>query len=174
MGLCAQTVWTYLEFQFTTTVFMPMATRSSDLDDQKPEIKIQTESHTITPPSSWNGPEDPEAFGSGPSHSSSWSPARKSTPDWPETRYCLEIQVTSTEDERAIPLLLHAWQTLIVEDMVWEGKAGLTEAVVTGPHLAILFYGWWSLGGLSLGKARDTTFTLSEATAWFGKQANVV
>ena len=30
-----QTVWTHLEFQFMTTVFVSMATRSSNLDDQK-------------------------------------------------------------------------------------------------------------------------------------------
>ena len=35
-----------------TTVFMSMATRLSDLDDLKPEIKIQTEGHTLTPASS--------------------------------------------------------------------------------------------------------------------------
>ena len=49
------------------TVFMSMATRSSDLDDQKSGLNIQTEGHTLTPPSSQNGPQDPEAFGSAPS-----------------------------------------------------------------------------------------------------------
>ena len=90
------------------TVFMSMATRSSDLDDQKPGIKIQTEDHTLTPSSGQNGPEDPEAFGSTPSHSPSWSPAKKPTPDWPETQYCLEIEVTSSEDERVTPPPPHA------------------------------------------------------------------
>ena len=42
----------------------------------------------------------------------------------------------------------------IVEDMVSDGKAGLTEAVVKGPGWAILFYGQQSLGErLSLGEA---------------------
>ena len=77
---------------------MSMATRLSDLDDQKPGVNIQTEGHTITPPSGWNSPEYSEAFGSAPSHSPSWFPARKPTPDQPETRYCLEMQVTSTKD----------------------------------------------------------------------------
>ena len=41
-----------------------------------------------------------------------------------------------------------------MEDMVQDGKSGLTEAVVTGPGGAILFYVWQSLGErLSLGKA---------------------
>ena len=71
------------------TVFMSLATRSSDLDDQKPGVNIQTEGYTLTPLSSQNGPEDQEAFHSAPLHSPSQSLARKLTPDWPETQYCL-------------------------------------------------------------------------------------
>ena len=100
------------------TVLVPMANRSSDLDDQKPRINIQAEGHTLTPRSGQNSPEDPEAFASAPSCSPSQSPARKPTPDWPETQSCLEIQVTSTKDEGATPPLPHPWQAPIVEDMV--------------------------------------------------------
>ena len=50
-----------------------MATRLSDLDDQKPGTNIQKEGHILTPPSGWNGPEDPEAFESAPSQSPSQS-----------------------------------------------------------------------------------------------------
>ena len=45
-----------------TTVFMSMATRLSDLIDYITGINIQTEGHTLMPPSSQNGPEDPEAI----------------------------------------------------------------------------------------------------------------
>ena len=128
------------------TVFMSMATRSSDLDNQKPGINIQTEGHTLAPPGSQNHPEDPEAFGSTLSCSPSQSQARKPTPDQSETRYCLEIQVTSTKDEGATPQPPHAWQVPIVEDMVQDGKSGLTEAVVTGPGRVVLFYEQGSLG----------------------------
>ena len=95
-----------------------MTTRSSDLDDQKAGVNIQTEDHTLIPPNSQNGPEDPEAFGSTPSCSPSQSLARKPTPDWPETQYCLEIQVTSTKDGGVTPPPPHAWQPPVVEDMV--------------------------------------------------------
>ena len=78
---------------------MLMATRSSELGNQKSRVNIQTEGHTLTPPSSWNGPEETEAFGSAPSHSPSQSPMRQPTPDHPGTQYCLEIQVISTKDE---------------------------------------------------------------------------
>ena len=70
-----------------------------------------------------------------------------------------------------VPPPPHAWQVPIVEDMVWEGRTGLMEAVVTGPGWAVLFYVWQSLGeGLSLGEVRDTVFTLSGIIAWVGKQ----
>ena len=91
------------------TVSMSMATRSSNLDDQKSGVNILTEGHTVTPPSSWNGPEETEAFGSTPHpFSPSQSPVRKPTPDCPETWYCLEIQVTSTEEGRMTPPPQHA------------------------------------------------------------------
>ena len=107
--------------------FLSMAARLSGLDEHKPGTNIQKEGHTLTPPSSQNGPEDPEAFGSTPSR----SPSRK--PNCPETWYCLEIQVISTEDKRAVPPPSHAWHLPIVKEMVQDGKAGLTEAVVIGP-----------------------------------------
>ena len=115
-----------------------MAARLSELDEQKPGTNIQKEGHTLTPPSRWNGFEDPEAFASTPSQSPSQSPARKL--DHPEIQYCLEIQVISSEDDKAIPPPSHAWQASIMEDMVQEGRAGLTEGVVIGPGRAILFY----------------------------------
>ena len=165
-------VWTHPGFQFTATVFMSMAARLSDLDEQKPGTNSQKEGHTLTPPSNQNGPEDPEAFGSAPSWSPSQSLARK--PEHPKTWYCLEIQVISTEDDKVIPPPSHTQQAPIVEDMVQEGRAGLTEAVVTGSGQAILFCGWQSLGeGLSLGEVRDATFTLSGIIAWVGKQAQL-
>ena len=75
-----------------TTVFVSMATKLSNLDDLNPKVKIQTEGHTLTQTSGQNGLEDPDAFGSASSHLPSQSLARKPTPDWPETWYCLEIQ----------------------------------------------------------------------------------
>ena len=35
------------------------------------EVNIQTEDHTLMPSNGWNGPEDPEAFGSTPLYSPS-------------------------------------------------------------------------------------------------------
>ena len=149
-----------------------MATRSSNQDDFEPGIKIQTVGHTLTLTNGQNGQENPEAFGSAPSCSPSQSPTRKPTPDQPETQYWLEIHIISTADDKVIPPPPHTWQVPIVEDMVWEGRTGLMEAMMTGPGWAVLFYGQHSLGeGLSLGEVKDTMFTLSGITAWVGKQA---
>ena len=149
-----------------------MATKSSNLVKQKPGTNIQKEGHTLTPTSSWNGPEDPEVFWSTPSQSPSQSLVRK--PECHETWYCPEIQVISTKDERAAPPPSHTWQVPIVEDIVQDGKAGLIEAIVTGLGQAILFYGRQSLGeGLSLGEVQDATFMLSGAISWVGKQAQL-
>ena len=62
-----------------------MAAKSSDLDDQKLGVNIQTESHTSTQPNGQNGPEEIEAFGGVPSWSTSQSLAMKPTSDCPDT-----------------------------------------------------------------------------------------
>ena len=116
--------------------------RSSDLDNSKPEIKIQTEGHTHTPNKWLKWAWKSQRQLGEPHHipyPSLWQ--RKPMPDWPETWYCLEIKVISTEDDKVIPPPTHTWQTPIVEDMVREGKVGLTEARVTGTGWAVLFYG---------------------------------
>ena len=79
-----------------------------------------------------------------------------------------------TKDERAAPPSSHPWQVPIAEGMVWDGKVGLTEAIVTGPGQTILFYGWQSLEeGMSLGNTWHTTFTLSGNISKVGKQAQL-
>ena len=82
---------------------MSMVARSSDLDNQKSGVNVQTKDHIPTPPSGQNSPEETEAIGSAPSHSLSQSLARMQTPDCPEAQYCLEIQVSLTKDGEIAP-----------------------------------------------------------------------
>ena len=169
-GLCSQIVQANLEFQFMTTTVMSMATNSSDLDNQISEANLQTEGHTLTPPSSQKNLEETGALGSAPSH----SPVRQLSPGHPETWYCLGIHVTLTKEIAVAPLLPHAWMAPVVEDMLHHSRTGLTEAVVMGPGKAILFYGRQSLGeDLNLGEAGDATFTLTGAGSWVGKSAHL-
>ena len=99
-------------------ISMSMAAKSSDLGDTKPRVIIQMEGHTLTSPSSQNGPEETEVSGSAPFHSPSWSPVRKLMPDCPEMWYCLVIQMISTKDGGATPPPPYAWQVPVVEDML--------------------------------------------------------
>ena len=60
----------------------------------------------------------------------------------------------------------------VVEDMLQEARAGLTEAVVTSPCMAILFYGRHSMAeGLKADKSRNAAFILTGAWTWVGKLA---
>ena len=157
-----------------TTAFVSMATKSNDLDDQQSGANLQTEGHICTPPSGWNGPGETEALGSTPSHLPSQSLVRKPMPDHPDTWYCLGIHITLTKEAGAAPPPPLAWMVPVVEDMLCHGRTGLTKAVVMGLGRAVLFYGRWSLGrGLSLGEARDATFTLAGAGTWVGKSAHL-
>ena len=88
------------------------------------------------------------------------------------TNYCLLIQATLTDKLGDVPPPLHTWTAPVVEDMLQETRAGLTEAVVIGPGRAILFYGRRSMGeGLKADEARDATFLLTGAGTWVGKLA---
>ena len=56
-----------------------------------------------------------------------------------------------------------------IEDMLHKARSGLTNAVVTGPGRAVLFYGRCSMGeGLMADEARDATFLLTGAGTCVG------
>ena len=80
--------------------------------------------------------------------------------------------MTLTDELGDVPPPSHSWMALVVEDMLREARAGLTEAVVTGPGRAILFYGRHLMGeGLRADEARDAAFLLTGAGTWVGKSA---
>ena len=80
--------------------------------------------------------------------------------------------MTLTDELGDVPPPSHAWMALVVEDMLQEMRAGLTEAMIIGPGRAILFYGRRSMGeGLKADEARDATFLLTGARTWVGKSA---
>ena len=76
------------------------------------------------------------------------------------------------EELGTVPPLSHSWMVPLVEDMLHNARTGLTKAVVTGPHRAVLFYGRHSMGeGLTMDEARDAAFLLTGAGTWVGKSA---
>ena len=125
------------------------------------------------PPQSAKDLWEPEALDSSPSPSPSWSPARRlPLSSCPNTRHCLEIHVTLTEELGAVSPPSHSWMAPLMEDMLHDARTRLTEAVVIGPGRAVLFYGRHSMGeGLTTDEARDATFLLTGAGMWVGKSA---
>ena len=132
-GLCAQIKWLYLKFQFTATNFMSMAAKSSDLMDEIPGANLQMEGHADVPPQSAKDLQELEASDSSPSYSLSWSPARRLPSSCPNTKHCLEINVTWTEELEAVPPPSHSWTTPLMEDMLHDARTRLTKVVMIGP-----------------------------------------
>ena len=83
--------------------------------------------------------------------------------------------MTLTEELGAIPPPSHSWMAPLVEDMLHKVRIGLTEAVVTSPGRAILFYRRHLMGeGLMADEARDATFLLTGAGTWVGILAYLI
>ena len=116
--------------------------------------------------------QEMEEEDSSPHNSPTWSPVQRLPTGHLNTNYCLSIQVTLTDELGDVLPPLHAWMAPVVEDMLQETRAGLTEAVVIGPGRAILFYGRCSMGeGLKADEARDAAFLLTGAGTWVRKLA---
>ena len=149
-----------------------MATRSSDLAEEMSVASLQADGQVEEPTQGVKDLQVLEEDDSSPSHSPLWSPARRLPSGCPNMKYCLEIQVTLTEELGSIPPPSHSWMAPLVEDMLQEAGAGLTKAVVIGPGRAILFYGRHSLGeGLKADEVRDAAFLLTRAGTLVGKSA---
>ena len=112
------------------------------------------EGNADMPPQSAKDLWEPEALDSSPFCLPSWSPAQRLPSSCPNTKHCLEIHVTLTEELGAVPPPSHSWMAPLVEDMLHDASTRLTKAVVTGP-----------------GRARDATFLLTGAGMWVGKLA---
>ena len=112
------------------------------------------ESHADVPPQRVKDLWEPEALDSSPSHSPSWSPARRPLSSYPNMKHCLEICMTLTEELGAVPPPSHSWMAPLMEDMQHDARTRLTKAVLIGPGRAVLFYGRHSMGeGLTADKA---------------------
>ena len=109
---------TDLEFHFVATILMSRAAKSRALDNQMFGANLQTEGHTPIPSKGHEDLEEMGASGSAPSHSPSWSLARKPSPCDPDTQHCLGIHMTLTEEIGATLPPPHTWMVTIVKDMI--------------------------------------------------------
>ena len=113
-----------------------------------------------------------EVSGSSSSCSPSWSLVRGPLSSCPNTKHCLEICVTLTEESGAVPLPSNSWMAPLIEDMLHDIRTRLTKTVVIGPGRAVLFYGRCPMGdGLTADEATDAAFLFTGASTWVGKLA---
>ena len=151
---------------------MSMAAKSSDSGDKMSEANLQADGQVEKPARGAADCWGMEEEDSSPPNSLTWSTVQRQPLGCLNAKHCLEIQVTLTDELGDVPLPPHAWMAPVVEDMLQEARAGLTEAVVIGPGRAILFYGRCSMEeGLKADEARDATFLLTGAGTWVGKLA---
>ena len=107
-----------------------------------------------------------------PHDSPMWSPVLRLPTGCPSMNYCLSIKAILTDKLGDVLPPPHAWMAPVVEDMLRDVRARLTEAIVIDPGEAILFYGRRSMGeGLTADKARDATFLITGDGTWVGKLA---
>ena len=95
-----------------------MAAKSSNLVDEMPAVNLQTEGYVDVPPQSAKDLQELEASDSSSSCLPSWSLAWRPLSSCPNTKHCLEICVTFTEELRAVPPPSHSWMAPLVEDML--------------------------------------------------------
>ena len=149
-----------------------MATKSSDLAEEMSVTSLQVDGQAEEPTQGMKDLQESEEDDSSPSHSPLWSPARRPLSSCPNMKYCLEIQVTLTEELGSIPPPSHSWMAPLVEDILTRSQSWAYKAVVIGPGREILFYGRRSLGeGLKADEARDAAFLLTGAGTWVGKSS---
>ena len=151
---------------------MSMAAKLSDLVDKTSEANLQADGQMEKPAQGAADLWETEEEDSSPLHSLTWSPVQRLPLGCLNMKHCLEIQVTLTDELGDVPPPSHLWMPPLIEDMLQEARAGLTEAVVISPGRVILFYGRCSMGeGLRADEARDATFLLTGAGMWVGKSA---
>ena len=143
---------------------MSMAANLSDLVDKTSEANLQVDGQADKPAQGAVDLQKMEEEDSSPHHLLAWSSVQRLPLGCLNMKHCLEIQVTLTDELGDMPPPSHAWMTSVVEDMLREARAGLTEAVVTSPGRLILLYGRHLMGeGLKADEARDAAFLLTEA-----------
>ena len=97
---------------------MSMAAKLSDLTEEMSGASLQADDQMEEPTQGAKDLWESEEDNSSPSYSVLWSPAQRLLSSCPNMKYCLEIQVTLTEELGAIPPPSHSWMAPFVEDML--------------------------------------------------------
>ena len=115
-GLCTHNKRPYLEFQFTATNFMSMATKSSDLAEEMSGASLKVDGQVEEPTQGAKDLWESEEDDSSPSHLPLWSPARRLPSGHPNMRYCLDT--SNFEELGSTPQPSHSRMAPLVEDML--------------------------------------------------------
>ena len=108
-----------------------MAAKSNDLVDKTSEANLRVDGQMKKPAQGAVDLQETEEEDSSPLCLLTWSPVQRPPLGCINMKHCLEIQVTLTDELGDVPPPSHSWMALLVEDMLQEARAGLTEAVVT-------------------------------------------
>ena len=147
-----------------------MAAKTSEQGDNMTEANLQVDSLEERPAQRVVDHCEMEEDDNSPHDSPTWSPVPRLPTGHPSMNYCLSIKAILTDKLGDVLPPLHAWMVPVVEDMLRDIRARLTEAVVIGSGEAILFYGRRSMGeGLTVDEARDATFLITGDGTWVGK-----
>ena len=118
---------------------MSMADKLKDSADKMSEANLQADGQMAKPAHGAVDLWETEEEDSSPLCLPTWSPVQRLLLGCLNAKHCLEIQVTLTDELGDVPPPPHSWMPLVIEDMLQEARAGLTEAVAIGPGRAILF-----------------------------------
>ena len=97
---------------------MSMAAKLSNLAKKTSGASLQANGQMEGPTQGAKDLWESEEDDSSPSHLPLWSPAWRPLSGHPNTKYCLEIQVTLTEELWPIPSPSHSWMAPLKEDML--------------------------------------------------------
>ena len=95
-------------FNSQPLIFVSMAPKLSDLAEETFGASLQVDSQVEEPTQGVKDLWESEEDDSSPSHSPLWSPARRLLSSHPNMKYCLEIQITLTEELGFIPPPSHS------------------------------------------------------------------
>ena len=97
---------------------MSIAAKSSNLVDKTSEANLQVDGQAEKPAPGAADLQEMEEEDSFPLCSLTWSPVQRLLLDCLNMKYCLEIQVTLTDELGDIPPPSNSWTALLVEDML--------------------------------------------------------
>ena len=95
-----------------------MTAKMSDRGDNMSEANLQADGLVEKPAQGAVDRQEMEEEDSSPHNLPTWSPVQRPLTGHLNTNYCLEIQVTLTDELGDTPPPLHAWMASVVEDML--------------------------------------------------------